>query len=448
MVNQKKIYIKNIKGDKKTCKLVEKCTTVKKKSKKKTNKSKKSSKSRKSSKSSKSRKSSKSSKSNKSNKLIQINNNSDKFKYMINSSNKNEVVTNNKILDRINNLKIPPAYKDVKISNDKNSYLQAVGIDDKGRKQYIYHPNFIKKKEEEKYNNVIRLGKKMKEIKKDLKHKIKKMANQKYQNMEQPEANINIILNLLVNNNFRIGSKKYADKYKSYGASTLKNDHLSFKVNNKSNTDSCPNENIEHQQNNNENNKQNNNCNQNKNYFDKNNKLIKIKFVGKKGVINEDIVSDSNMINVLNKVKQNQKQYLFMYPGHDGNNHLVSNEQISQALQKYHSDLTPKMIRTWRANTHFLEKLRKDHKEKNSELGKLYKKEKNKYIKLCCDHVSNKLHNTPAITKKSYLDHLLVKKVEEEPKKIMKIIHNESNKRLSEDELLVQLLKKIGRKIL
>ncbi len=175
---------------------------------------------------------------------------------------------------------------------------------------------------------------------------------------------------------------------------------------------------------------------------------MQIKFIGKKGVVNEDMIRDPNMINILNKVKNNQKQYLFMYPTQDGTKHLVSNEQISNALQKYHPGLTPKMIRTWRANTHLLEKLRRDHKEKNLELGKLYNKDKNKYIKMCCDYVSNKLHNTPAITKKSYLDNLLIEKLENQPKKIMKIIHNESNKRLSEDELLVQLLKKIGRKIL
>ena len=449
----KKKYIKNIKGNKKTCKMVEKCTTIKKSKKSKKRKSKK-----------------------KSNKSKKSNNDLLKFKYVLNNSKKNKVVTNNKILNRINSLRIPPAYKDVKISNDENSYLQAVGIDDKGRKQYIYHPKFIKEKVEEKYNNVIRLGKKMKEIKRDLKHKIKKMANQNYKDMEQPEANINIILNLLVNNNFRIGSKKYADKYNSYGASTLKNKHLNFipthklmnnnnnfnNLNNKqlnsdfNNLDKIRYQKVSNLNNNNDNNNNNNNNNNNtikdsnNTIKDSNNKskVLQVKFVGKKGVINEDIINDPNMVNILNKIKNNQKQYLFMYPTQDGANHLVSNEQISQALQKYHPDLTPKMIRTWRANTHLLEKLRKDHKEKNVELGKLYNKQKNKYIKLCCDHVSNKLHNTPAITKKSYLDNLLIQKIENEPKKIMKIIHNESNKRLTEDELLVQLLKKIGRKVL
>ncbi len=463
----KKNYIKNIKGNKKSCKMVERCTTIKPKKKSKKSKTK--------------------SKLNKISKKIKKQNNSDNkkisFKYILNNSNKNskdKIITNDKILNRINSLRIPPAYKDVKISNDENSYLQAIGIDDKGRKQYIYHPEFIKEKEEEKYNKVIQLGKKMKEIKKDLKQKIKNMAKKDYKDMKQPEANINIILNLLVNNNFRIGSKKYADKYKSYGASTLKNKHLNIispnqiiskNINNSSVINNHNNSNdynkeldaefnnldkIRYQKSsklNNNNNNNNNNSNYSNNYKSNSNnnnseKIIHIKFVGKKGVINEDVIRDANMINILNKIKNNQKQYLFSYSTQDGNKHLVSNEQISNALQKYHPGLTPKMIRTWRANTHLLEKLKDDHKNKNLELGKLYNKDKNKYIKMCCDYVSNKLHNTPAITKKSYLDNLLIQKLEQEPKKIMKIIHNESTKRMSEDELLVHLLKKIGRKML
>lgn len=447
-MGKKKSYTKKIKGKKKTCKMVEKCSTIRKKSKKKKSKN-------------------KNSKSN----LNKTNDKSVNFKYIFNNNNtnKDKEVTNNKILNRIKNLRIPPAYKDVKISNDKDSYLQAVGLDNKGRKQYIYHPDFIKEKEEEKYNKVIQLGQKMKEIKRDLKLKIKKMANQNYQDMKQPEANINIILNLLLNNNFRIGSKKYADKYKSYGASTLKNNHLSYISDNKCHSSKLVNSNtdnkikldlkkIRNQNASNLNDNERNTISNTNNYTNSNtNKLnndvmrkknMVIKFIGKKGVINEDIVSQPDMINVLNKVKKNQNKYLFMYPTKDGNNQLVSNELISQALQKYHPDLTPKMIRTWRANTYLLEKLRKDHKDKNLELGKLYNKEKNKYIKLCCDHVSHKLHNTPAITKKSYLDNLLIEKLENDPKKIMKIIHNESNRRLSEDELLVHLLKKLGRKII
>ena len=45
-------------------------------------------------------------------------------------------------LSRVKKLVIPPAYTDIKIANNPNNYLQAVGIDDKGRKQYVYKKSF------------------------------------------------------------------------------------------------------------------------------------------------------------------------------------------------------------------------------------------------------------------------------------------------------------------
>ena len=45
-----------------------------------------------------------------------------------------------RILERIRKLAIPPAYEDVWICRDANGHLQATGRDARGRKQYRYHP--------------------------------------------------------------------------------------------------------------------------------------------------------------------------------------------------------------------------------------------------------------------------------------------------------------------
>ena len=50
-------------------------------------------------------------------------------------------------LKRINNLRIPPAWKNVWISSDQKSSIQATGIDSKGRKQYRYHEKHIESAE-------------------------------------------------------------------------------------------------------------------------------------------------------------------------------------------------------------------------------------------------------------------------------------------------------------
>ena len=51
-------------------------------------------------------------------------------------------VTDEKTLERIRKLVIPPAYTDVWICAKANGHIQATGRDAKGRKQYRYHPKF------------------------------------------------------------------------------------------------------------------------------------------------------------------------------------------------------------------------------------------------------------------------------------------------------------------
>src|SRR5689334_8296999 len=49
-------------------------------------------------------------------------------------------ITDEKVLERIRSLAIPPAYTDVWICRSANGHLQAAGRDARGRKQYRYHP--------------------------------------------------------------------------------------------------------------------------------------------------------------------------------------------------------------------------------------------------------------------------------------------------------------------
>ena len=57
----------------------------------------------------------------------------------------------NKDLLRIEKLRIPPAWEDVWISQDSSADIQAIGTDDRGRKQYRYHQKHIEKAEQMKF---------------------------------------------------------------------------------------------------------------------------------------------------------------------------------------------------------------------------------------------------------------------------------------------------------
>jgi DNA topoisomerase-1 len=61
-------------------------------------------------------------------------------------------------LDRIRRLAIPPAWTDVHISADPAGHLQATGRDQRGRRQYIYHPRFRALQEQAKFEHLLVFG--------------------------------------------------------------------------------------------------------------------------------------------------------------------------------------------------------------------------------------------------------------------------------------------------
>ena len=67
-------------------------------------------------------------------------------------------------LERIKRLAIPPAWQDVWICQDASSHLQATGRDARGRKQYRYHSNWRRTRDETKYDRVIGFGRALQKI--------------------------------------------------------------------------------------------------------------------------------------------------------------------------------------------------------------------------------------------------------------------------------------------
>ena len=64
-------------------------------------------------------------------------------------------ITNEAQLDRIRSLRLPPAWRDVRIAPSDRSGLQAIGFDAKGRKQYVYHPRVVAAHAEAKYQKLV-----------------------------------------------------------------------------------------------------------------------------------------------------------------------------------------------------------------------------------------------------------------------------------------------------
>ena len=74
----------------------------------------------------------------------------DAFKYYL----KGKEVTNEKELERIKKLAIPPAWTNVWICANKNGHIQATGYDARNRKQYRYHTNWNALRNDTKFHHL------------------------------------------------------------------------------------------------------------------------------------------------------------------------------------------------------------------------------------------------------------------------------------------------------
>jgi DNA topoisomerase-1 len=274
-------------------------------------------------------------------------------------------------IEKIKGLKIPPAYDNVTILNNKK--IIAFGYDSKNRKQILYHPAFIATQTTKKYNKISASIK--------IFSKLKKKISEDLNSNDEKKVAIAVIITLILTCGFRIGNKKYEKDNNSVGLTTLKYKHLLFQ----------------------------------------DDKLV-IDFIGKKGVRNvaecdnkriyEYLYQKANAANAANTANA----YIFSYDGDKVIRSSDVNEYLRTISSPYSIVITTKDLRTWNANMLFLtyyKKLRKLRKKRSvavagdgADVADAAKatKETEKDIKRAIEMVAEKLHNSYSICKKSYID--------------------------------------------
>src|SRR5687768_5517057 len=70
-------------------------------------------------------------------------------------------ITDPELVARCRDLVIPPAWRDVWICPFENGHIQAMGTDDAGRRQYLYHPQWRAKRDRAKHEHVLRIAKRL-----------------------------------------------------------------------------------------------------------------------------------------------------------------------------------------------------------------------------------------------------------------------------------------------
>jgi DNA topoisomerase IB len=121
-------------------------------------------------------------------------------------------------VERIRSLAIPPAWRDVWICPHPRGHLQAVGVDDAGRRQYLYHPDWRTRRDEEKFARVTRAARRLPAMRAAV------LDDLAQETMSRAKA-CAAAVRLLDLGCFRIGSDAYANG-DSFGLTTLERRHV------------------------------------------------------------------------------------------------------------------------------------------------------------------------------------------------------------------------------
>jgi DNA topoisomerase-1 len=121
---------------------------------------------------------------------------------------------------RVKALVIPPAWRDVWISPHPNAHLQAVGTDEAGRRQYLYHPVWRQKRDAAKFDRVLEMAVKLPDVRRRLRTDLSG-----WEQVDLTTA-LSAAVRLVDLGCFRLGSELSAETNGSYGLTTLERRHV------------------------------------------------------------------------------------------------------------------------------------------------------------------------------------------------------------------------------
>ncbi len=205
-------------------------------------------------------------------------------------------------LERIRSLVIPPAWREVWICPHPSGHVQATGRDDRGRKQYIYHPQWRQVRDEAKFVHMAAFGAALPKIRRRVSRDLKLPGI--------PRAKVlAILVRLLETTLIRIGNDEYARTNGSFGLTTFRNRHAQI-----------------------------------------HGSRIRFRFRGKSGKLHEIDVANPRLAKLVKRCQDLPGQELFQYLDEEGQPHAVDSADVNNYLRDISGeDFTAKDFRTWAA---------------------------------------------------------------------------------------------------
>lgn len=206
-------------------------------------------------------------------------------------------------LERIKSLVIPPAWQDVWVCSSPTGYLQATGVDEKGRKQYLYHPEWTKLSQQNKFSKVVDFGMVLPEIR-------RKIYRDMLDETLSKDKILATVVWLLEHTLIRVGNDEYAKENNSFGLTTLRMKHVSV-----------------------------------------DGKTINFNFRGKSGVDHSISISNPKIAQIIKECIELPGYEIFQYMD-DGEKHVVDSADVNAYLKSLTGeDITAKDFRTWGGTT-------------------------------------------------------------------------------------------------
>ena len=250
---------------------------------------------------------------------------------------------------RIKRLVIPPAWTDVWICPDPNGHIQATGRDAKGRKQYIYHPEWRQWREETKFLHVLEFAAALPKLREAV---AKDLARRNLSRSLVVATAIRVLDRTLM----RVGNDEYARQNQSYGLTTLLTEHIESKGS-----------------------------------------RIRFSFCGKSGKTFEAELGDRRVRAVLRRLEGLPGQHLFQFVDEDGAPRRITSDDINTYIREASGgDFTAKDFRTWAATVLAALVLLQGEQASGATAAK-------RNITQAVKHVARRLGNTPAVCRSSYI---------------------------------------------
>jgi DNA topoisomerase-1 len=296
-------------------------------------------------------------------------------------------------VERVKALVIPPAWRDVWICPHPNAHLQAVGTDDAGRRQYLYHPYWRQKRDEAKFDRVIEMAGRLPRVRRRL---VRELDLEKDGGLDRGTA-LATAVRLVDLGLFRLGSDTYTTQNGSYGLTTLERRHVS-----------------------------------------RDGDARVFCFVGKAGVEHEIRLTDPQVVPWIDRMTMRRPADARVLSAREGGRWVpLTATDINEYIRElFGMEVSAKDFRTWHATVHVARWVASAEPVRS-------KRARAKVVREAVVGASELLGNTPTVCRSSYVDPRVIDLYESDttiPVEVARLDHQSDRARNRVDEAVVELL--------